>query len=62
MTLNVVRSVSPLTSQDHAPVLKRMAAAPKISKLVPSRKKKKEFFQTDKEGHYVFQQNDVFLQ
>lgn len=60
VTLNVVRSVSPLTSQDHAPVLKRMAAAPKISKLVPSRKKKKEFFQTDKEGHYVFQQNDVF--
>ncbi|CUS22951.1 LAQU0S07e03928g1_1 [Lachancea quebecensis] len=60
VTLNVVRSLSPLTSQEHAPVLKRMAAAPKISKLVPSRKKKKEFFQTDKEGHYVFQQNDIF--
>lgn len=61
VNLNVVRSVSPLTqTQDHTPVFKRMAASPKLSKLVSGRKRKKEFFQTDKEGHYVFQENDIF--
>ncbi|SCV00671.1 LANO_0F08020g1_1 [Lachancea nothofagi CBS 11611] len=65
VTLNVVRSVSPLTAQDQypsSPVFKRMATAPKISKLVSAGKKKlkREFFQTDKEGHYVYREDDIF--
>lgn len=59
VTLKVVRSVSPHTSDPT--MLKRVAAAPpKISKLVMGKKKKCELFQTDKEGHYVFQEEDVF--
>ncbi|SCU92655.1 LAME_0F00914g1_1 [Lachancea meyersii CBS 8951] len=63
VTLNVVKSVSPLTVNDHgSPVFRRMTAAPKISKLVSAAKKKnkRELFQTDKEGHYVYRENDIF--
>ncbi|SCU93638.1 LADA_0G04170g1_1 [Lachancea dasiensis] len=64
VTLNVVKSVSPLSTHEHAsPVFKRMATAPKISKLVSAGKKKigkREYFQTDKEGHYVYREDDIF--
>ncbi|SCU87641.1 LAMI_0D06898g1_1 [Lachancea mirantina] len=64
--LKVIRSVSPTSriSSEATPVestiFKRATAAPKLSKLVSGRKRKKEFFVTDKEGHYVYQENDVF--
>ncbi|SCU84657.1 LAFA_0D11232g1_1 [Lachancea sp. 'fantastica'] len=63
VTLNVVKSVSPLSVNDHgSPVFKRMTTAPKISRLVTAAKKKnkKDFFQTDKEGHYVYRDEDNF--
>ncbi|CEP60508.1 serine/threonine protein kinase KNS1 LALA0_S01e12530g [Lachancea lanzarotensis] len=63
VTLNVVKSLSPLSVNEHgSPVFKRMAAGPKISRLVTAAKKKnkKDFFQTDKEGHYVYRDEDNF--
>lgn len=57
VSLQVVRSVSPITIDAYNE--KKKLSASKITKLV-TKKKKKEFFQTDKDGHYIFQENDVF--